>query len=80
MNLTKDQKKLLEEFNSGDVDTQLKVWQKISEDREFLIYVYRTRTEKKTVDGQKETEQSLFNAETKNKEAGKTEKQKLLSS
>lgn len=56
MNLTKDQKKLLEEFNSGDVDTQLKVWQKISEDREFLIYVYRTRTEKKTVDGQKETE------------------------
>jgi hypothetical protein len=54
MELTEEQKQLLEEFNSGAADTQLKVWQKISEDREFLIYVYRTRTKKKTVDEQKE--------------------------
>lgn len=41
MNLTEEQKQLLEELKSGDAERQLKAWQKISEDRELLIYAYR---------------------------------------
>ena len=41
MNLTEEQKQLLEDLKSNDTYCQIKAWQKISEDREFLVYTYR---------------------------------------
>jgi hypothetical protein len=43
MELTEEQKQLLEDFRSGDPYRQLKAWEKTSEDKEFLIYAYRNQ-------------------------------------